>query len=173
MLSSVPLLASLMSYLCSLTRNQIEEAEISSAAYRNKQAQTAGSVLASKLALGSHPKPDQMFREENSRIPKVVCGFTRCLAECGMFMIDPGQDCWYLEEPVYHLLKAEEQSQWKVTGVVLLLGAGVADGRFGKNEELDGFLEPVNLFDLVVNSGVCRTPAEAAGACLCVFALHR
>lgn len=45
------------------------------------------------------------------------------------------------------------------------------DGRFGKNEELDGFLEPVNLFDLVFNFGVCWMPAEAAGACFCFFML--
>ena len=36
--------------------------------------------------------------------------------------------------------------------------------RFGKNQDLDGFLEPVNLFDLVFN--VC-----AAGACFCFFML--
>lgn len=40
-----------------------------------------------------------------------------------------------------------------------VLGAG----RFGKNEDLDGFLEPVNLFDLVFNFCVCWPPADAAG----------
>lgn len=57
-------------------------------------------------------------------------------ADCGMFMIDPRQDRRYFGEPVYHLLKVEEQSQWKVTGAVLLLDASVvgagAMGDLGK-----------------------------------------
>lgn len=44
-------------------------------------------------------------------------------------------------------------------------------GRVGKNEDLDGFLQPVKLFDLVFNFFVCRTPADAAGACFCFFTL--
>lgn len=58
----------------------------------------------------------------------MMSGVSVSTHDCGMFMIDPGRNRLYLEESVHHLLKVEEHSQWKVTGVVLLLDAGVVGG---------------------------------------------
>lgn len=49
--------------------------------------------------------------------------------------------------------------EWKVTVVVLLLLLDA--GSVGENENLDGFLEPVNLLDLMFN--VELLPADGAG----------
>lgn len=78
----------------------------------------------------------------------------------------------YSDGSVHHLLEVEErtESQWKVTVVVLLL---LDAGSVEENENLDGFLGPVNLSDLLFNVCASRsvcvcwslpTPPVRAGA---------
>lgn len=129
---------------------------------RSASRSPTGTLLASKLTPLNHPKVDEIFRKEYSQLEKsnMLSGLSEWTDDCGMFPIDPGQNRPYLEDSVPHLLKGGEAESVESYRSCVVVGCRcLLVERFGKNEDLDGFLEPVNLFvQSLFNPCVCWTP---------------
>lgn len=118
--------------------------------------------------LGNDPKLDKIFRKEYSQLEKSDEGsYAYCGRLCNVY------DSSWTGSVVFRGIcspsaeggRAESvESYWSCVVVGRRCFRRRSAGRFGENEDLDGFLESVNRFDFVFGFCFCWTPADD-----CVF----